>query len=193
MTFRKSISGLYLPMVRHAQKVPHQQASSQQMMLAQRIAGGGAPGWVDAVDQADTNTDLVSDNALVLADIIFANQAGMVTKMRIYSGETAGGGVKVKIYDSSWNELGGGAGTIPDFTSGYAEIVLDGGGFPCSNGQELRAAYIAESSAAIFRYKDGEPANSSYYSFGYTYAGGLPSTFVPDGGLARKFATGLYL
>lgn len=194
MTFRKSSSGLYLPAVRHTQKVPHQQASSQQMMLAQRIAGGDAPGWVDAIDQADTTTDTISDSSLSLVDVIIANQDGTVTKMRIYSADGGGGGaVKVKVYDNSWAELGAGSGVFPDFIGGYTEITLDAGGFSCANGQELRAAYIAESSAAIFRYKDGEPANSCFYSFGYTYAGGLPSTFAPDGGLTRKYATGLYL
>lgn len=180
--------------MRHVQKVPHQQASVQQVLIAQRIASLGEPGWVDAIAVIDTNTDGVTDNSLALVSVIIANQTGTVTKMGIYSTDGGGGGnVKGKVYDDSWGELGVGAATFPDFTAGYIDITLDGGGFPCTIGQELRVAFIAESSAGVCRYKDGEPANSSYYSFGYTYASGLPSTFLPDGGLTSKYAVRLYI
>lgn len=189
MTSFDTQSGLYLP---RRQLVPHQQLGSQQVVLAQHRLSG-EPGWVDAVAQIDTDAGDSTDSGLALAQVIVANQGGTVTKARIYSNVGGGGNGKIKVYDVSWAELGSTSGYFTDFIDDYIEFTLDAGGFSCTNGQELRICLIAESSAAVLRYKTGEPANSSYYSFGYTYTGGLPSTFVPDGGLTRKYAFGLYI
>ncbi len=102
-------------------------------------------GWHDNIEPADTDTDNVSDNGIVVYGKVHLSTGGTATKIRTWDAEQQGpSNVKLALFDSSKALVATGAvvSTVPDFSSLWLEssitpTFLSSGdyyiGFVCDN------------------------------------------------------------
>lgn len=156
---------------------------------------GGAAAWSYSIAPGSTDSDNLSDNGVALLGKVTAGQSGDVTKLAVYtgSGGLGTGDLKIALYDLSFNRMTfatfNGTGDVENewvelavtpvaVTSSTVYLV----GFICELGNDY-----------VYRYLNGAPANSAFFSFSYTFGTFPPDPFSSEGGLTRNYAVGIYI